>query len=152
MIAEDCVKYVNKEICCNLSVQYHAAKFLVNSEHWSAFQILRLCLRYTLEKDVMMFSNGLELTRNELQAGGFGSLTDTIFNFAASLKRMDVDESEFSILSAICLVSGGELLAWGVRLWRFLGCLKWRHGLSLFYSTNPRIFQFCFSPIHDYFL
>ncbi|XP_064598195.1 LOW QUALITY PROTEIN: retinoic acid receptor gamma-like [Liolophura sinensis] len=68
--------------------------------------ILRLCLRYTLEKDVMMFSNGLELTRNELQAGGFGSLTDTIFNFAASLKRMDVDESEFSILSAICLVSG----------------------------------------------
>nr|QAX24917.1 retinoic acid receptor [Acanthochitona crinita] len=68
--------------------------------------ILRLCLRYTLEKDVMLFSNGLELTRNELQAGGFGSLTDTIFNFAASLKRMDVDESEFAILSAICLISG----------------------------------------------
>jgi hypothetical protein len=45
------------------------------------FQILRLSTRYDVDKDVMCFTGGLTLDRQQLQHGGFGSLTDTIFSF-----------------------------------------------------------------------
>lgn len=58
---------------------------------------------------MMQFSNGLWVNKEQLQQGGFGTLTSTIFNFAQSLKGMDSDETEFALLSAICLISGGIL-------------------------------------------
>lgn len=68
--------------------------------------ILRLCSRYDLDKDVMLFNGGLSLDREQLQKGGFGTLTDTIFRFASSLKVLNIDEMEYAVLSAICLISG----------------------------------------------
>ncbi|CAL1534530.1 unnamed protein product [Lymnaea stagnalis] len=68
--------------------------------------ILRISIRYELDTDTMQFSNGLSLTREQLQRGGFGPLTSTIFSFAASLKRMNCDETEYAMLSSICLISG----------------------------------------------
>ncbi|KAK3082684.1 hypothetical protein FSP39_002535, partial [Pinctada imbricata] len=68
--------------------------------------ILRLCSRYDVDKDLMIFSDGLSLNRQQLHSGGFGTLTDTIFQFASSLKSMDVDEVEYAVLAAICLISG----------------------------------------------
>ncbi|XP_059143564.1 retinoic acid receptor alpha-A-like [Physella acuta] len=68
--------------------------------------ILRISIRYELDSDTMQFSNGLSLTREQLQRGGFGPLTSTIFSFAASLKRMNCDETEYALLSSICLISG----------------------------------------------
>lgn len=56
----------------------------------------------------MVFSGGLCLDKQRLQSGGFGTLTETIFSFAAALKSMDVDETEFAALSAVCLISGGN--------------------------------------------
>lgn len=73
-------------------------------------QILRLCSRYDLDKDVMLFNGGLSLDREQLQKGGFGTLTDTIFRFASSLKVLNIDEMEYAVLSAICLISGGTNL------------------------------------------
>ncbi|KAK0067210.1 retinoic acid receptor alpha-A-like isoform X1, partial [Biomphalaria pfeifferi] len=68
--------------------------------------ILRISIRYDLETDTMQFSNGLSLTREQLKKGGFGPLTSTIFSFAASLKSMSCDETEYALLSSICLISG----------------------------------------------
>ncbi|KAH9494969.1 hypothetical protein Btru_020722 [Bulinus truncatus] len=68
--------------------------------------ILRISIRYDLDTDTMQFSNGLSLTREQLKRGGFGPLTSTIFSFAASLKRMNCDETEYAMLSSICLISG----------------------------------------------
>ncbi len=70
--------------------------------------MLRLGSRYNEEEDIIQFSNGVSLTRDQLEAGGFGSLTDTIFRFSRSLAQMDVDQTEFALLSAICLISGGK--------------------------------------------
>lgn len=67
--------------------------------------ILRLSSRYDVEKDVMCFTGGVTLNRQQLQNGGFGTLTDTIFSFASSLKSMEVDDLEYAALSAVCLVS-----------------------------------------------
>ncbi|RUS77161.1 hypothetical protein EGW08_015068 [Elysia chlorotica] len=68
--------------------------------------ILRFSIRYDPESDTMQFSNGMILSREQLQAGGLGPLTATIFSFAAALKRMDCDETEYAMLSSICLISG----------------------------------------------
>ncbi|XP_035824311.1 retinoic acid receptor gamma [Aplysia californica] len=68
--------------------------------------ILRISIRYEMDTDTMQFPSGLALTREQLQKGGFGPLTSTIFSFAASLKRMDCDETEYAMLSSICLISG----------------------------------------------
>ncbi|CAH1788324.1 unnamed protein product [Owenia fusiformis] len=68
--------------------------------------ILRLSACYQEVEDVVKFSNGLILSREQLKSGGFGMLTDTIFNFAESLRNMTVDSTEFALLAAICLISG----------------------------------------------
>ena len=72
------------------------------------FQILRLSSRYDPEKDAMVFSGGMNVTKEQLQSGGFGSLTDTIFKFARSLKSMEIDDMEYAALCCICLISGGK--------------------------------------------
>lgn len=69
---------------------------------------MRLSARYDADLDSMVFMNGVTLNKDQLQQGGFGNLTGTIFSFAASLKAMSTDETEFAILSAICLISGGK--------------------------------------------
>ena len=73
-------------------------------------QILRLSSRYDMDSDTMVFSGGVKVTHQQLQSAGFGSLTDTIFRFARSLKEMDIDEIELSALCCICLISGGMYL------------------------------------------
>ena len=70
--------------------------------------MLRLSSNYNEDEDKIQFSNGVGLTRDQIEAGGFGTLTDTIFRFSRSLAQMDVDDTEFSLLSAICLISGGN--------------------------------------------
>lgn len=47
------------------------------------------------------------MSRDQLKLSGFGALTETVFNFAKSLKLMNVDETEFAMLGAICITSGG---------------------------------------------
>ena len=60
------------------------------------------------DEETMTFSNGLTLTRKQLEVGGFGALTETIFRFARSLHQMELDNTEYALLSAICLASGGK--------------------------------------------
>nr|XP_057910045.1 retinoic acid receptor beta-like [Doryrhamphus excisus] len=68
--------------------------------------ILRICTRYTPEKDTMTFSDGLTLTRTQIHNAGFGPLTDQVFTFAGQLLPLQMDDTESGLLSAICLVSG----------------------------------------------
>ena len=70
-------------------------------------QILRICTRYTPDKDTMTFSDGLTLTRTQIHNAGFGPLTDHVFTFAGQLLPLEMDDTESGLLSAICLVSGG---------------------------------------------
>ena len=71
-------------------------------------QVLRLGARFDEESETIKFSNGLSLSEKQLDVGGFGTLTKTIFKFAKSLAQMSVDETEFALLAAISLMSGGE--------------------------------------------
>lgn len=56
----------------------------------------------------MVFSGGMKVTRDQLESAGFGTLTDTIFRFARSLREMDIDDTELAALCCICLISGGN--------------------------------------------
>ncbi|XP_061633459.1 retinoic acid receptor beta-like isoform X5 [Phyllopteryx taeniolatus] len=68
--------------------------------------ILRICARYTPDKDTMTFSDGLTLTRTQIHNAGFGPLTDQVFTFAGQMLPLQMDDAESGLLSAICLVSG----------------------------------------------
>ncbi|XP_072181115.1 retinoic acid receptor alpha-like isoform X2 [Diadema setosum] len=67
--------------------------------------ILRICSRFNPDDASVTFTTGLTLTQGQLKSGGFGSLLDIIFQFALSLSRMNIDETEIALLSAICLIS-----------------------------------------------
>lgn len=56
----------------------------------------------------MTFSDGLTLTRTQIHNAGFGPLTDQVFTFAGQLLPLEMDDTESGLLSAICLVSGGN--------------------------------------------
>lgn len=71
-------------------------------------QILRICTRYTPDQDTMTFSDGLTLNRTQMHNAGFGPLTDLVFTFANQLLPIEMDDTETGLLSAICLISGGE--------------------------------------------
>lgn len=56
----------------------------------------------------MTFSDGLTLNRTQMHNAGFGPLTDLVFTFANQLLPIEMDDTETGLLSAICLISGGE--------------------------------------------
>lgn len=85
----------------------------------------------------MTFSDGLTLNRTQMHNAGFGPLTDLVFTFANQLLPIEMDDTETGLLSAICLISGGEIRsqltikAVGPALedrksWRFFTDLIWR--------------------------
>ena len=63
--------------------------------------------RYNELDDTVILSDGITLTQSQLEEGGFGSLTETMFQFSQSLHQMDVDTIEFAMLSAVCLLNNG---------------------------------------------
>ena len=73
------------------------------------FQILRLCSRYDHVDDSFSFSNDLKLSSARLEVGGLGALTMTVCQLAQSLHQLDLDTTEYAILCAMCLLSGGKI-------------------------------------------
>lgn len=58
----------------------------------------------------MTFSDGLTLNRTQMHNAGFGPLTDLVFAFAGQLLPLEMDDTETGLLSAICLICGGEVI------------------------------------------
>lgn len=56
----------------------------------------------------MTFSDGLTLNRTQMHNAGFGPLTDLVFSFANQLLPLEMDDAETGLLSAICLLCGGN--------------------------------------------
>lgn len=56
----------------------------------------------------MTFSDGLTLNRTQMHNAGFGPLTDLVFAFAGQLLPLEMDDTETGLLSAICLICGGN--------------------------------------------
>ncbi|XP_076454474.1 retinoic acid receptor alpha-like isoform X2 [Babylonia areolata] len=68
--------------------------------------ILRICERYSVERDMVHFADGTWLRQEEVEQGGFGPLTSTIFSLARSLHGLRCDQTEFAMLAGVCLISG----------------------------------------------
>ncbi len=76
---------------------------------FNSIQILRISSRFNPEDRSVTFTSGLTLSSEQLKKGGFGPLLDTIFTFGTALNKIKIDETELSLLSAICLITGGKL-------------------------------------------
>ncbi|XP_033629028.1 retinoic acid receptor beta-like isoform X1 [Asterias rubens] len=68
--------------------------------------ILRISSRFNIDDGSVTFTSGLQLSQDQLKNGGFGGLLETILQFATAITKLKIDETEVSLLSAICLISG----------------------------------------------
>nr|AIB06349.1 retinoic acid receptor [Nucella lapillus] len=68
--------------------------------------ILRICERYSVERDMVHFADGTWLRQEEVEQGGFGPLTAKIFHLARQLHSLRCDQTEFAMLGSVCLISG----------------------------------------------
>ena len=67
-----------------------------------------MCTRYNATRKTILFSNNVNLTEEQLTNGAFGDLAEDIFSFARSMQQLDMDTTEYSLLCAMCLLSGGK--------------------------------------------
>lgn len=80
-------------------------------------------MKYESAEGTLTFSNGVSVNKSEMERGGFGPLAHTIFSFSSSLSDMKVDDSQFALLSAVCLLASGELSAPAFKFISLWACL-----------------------------
>ncbi|XP_077862492.1 retinoic acid receptor beta-like isoform X2 [Saccoglossus kowalevskii] len=68
--------------------------------------VLRISYRFNRDDGSVTFTSGLTLSNKQLKTGGFGTLMDTIGQFAQQISSLNLDDTELALLSAICLISG----------------------------------------------
>lgn len=71
-----------------------------------------MCRRYDQKTDSIVLGNACSswaYTRESYRQAGIGTATDAIFEFANSLAKLKVDTSEFALLTAVTVFSGGFL-------------------------------------------
>ena len=56
----------------------------------------------------MTFTDGLTLNRAQMHNCGLGPITQAVFQFAESLLPLGLDDTEISLLSALCIVCTGK--------------------------------------------
>ncbi len=68
--------------------------------------ILRTARRYDVDSDTVVFANGTPMTRDSMKMGGLDAHVDNMFYFCRKMGLMQVDNAEYALLTAICILSG----------------------------------------------
>ncbi|NP_001161669.1 thyroid hormone receptor [Saccoglossus kowalevskii] len=66
---------------------------------------LRIAQKYDADTKTLLLSNGLKVQKGHLHDGGLGELIEPIFDFATSLARLQLNETEMSLLASVLLVA-----------------------------------------------
>ncbi|XP_070569755.1 thyroid hormone receptor alpha-like isoform X3 [Ptychodera flava] len=67
---------------------------------------LRVAQKYDAESQTLILSTGVKVDKEQLHEGGLGELIEPIFDFAAGLARLQLNETEMALLAAVLLVAG----------------------------------------------
>jgi len=67
---------------------------------------LRVAQKYDPESQMLILSTGVKVDKKQLQEGGLGELIEPIFDFAAGLARLQLNETEMALLAGVLLVAG----------------------------------------------
>jgi len=68
--------------------------------------MLRTARRYDPRTDTVVFGDGTPFTRDSLRFGGLQDYTEEMFEFAQKMAVLEVDNSEYALLTAVCIFSG----------------------------------------------
>jgi len=80
--------------------------------------MLRTARRFDPRSNTVIFGDGTPFNRSSLAFGGLKDYVNCMFDFSVGMSRMAVDNTEYALLTAICIFSG-----WIIRLDYLLGYL-----------------------------
>jgi len=69
----------------------------------SEIMMLRTARRYDPRSDTVVFGDGMPFSRSSMRFGGLQDYVDDMFDFACRMAQLEVDNSEYALLTAICL-------------------------------------------------
>ena len=72
----------------------------------SEIMMLRTARRFDPDTNTVVFGDGQAFSRDIMAVGGLQEYVNLMFNFAASMSQMHVDNTEYALLTAVCLFSG----------------------------------------------
>ena len=68
---------------------------------------LRTACKYNPDAKSIILQNGLSIHRSQLTGDSLSLLIEPIFDLAASLSRLDLDQTEVALLAAVLLMQSG---------------------------------------------
>ena len=68
--------------------------------------MLRTARRFDPDSNSVIFGDGTSFNRDSLALGGLQDYVNYMFDFSAAMSRMAVDNTEYALLTAICIFSG----------------------------------------------
>jgi ecdysone receptor len=67
--------------------------------------MIRTARRYDLQTDTIVFANGMPYTKDNLFVAGLRGYVDSMFKFCRGMGELQVDNAEYAMLTAICILS-----------------------------------------------
>ena len=68
--------------------------------------MFRTARRYDVKSDTIVFADGSPYTKENMRMGGLDDYVDDMFDFCRGMGLMEVDNSEYALLTAISIFSG----------------------------------------------
>ena len=69
---------------------------------------LRIAQKFDPDSQKLILSNGLRVGKSDMDHGVLSELIEPIFDFAVSMSRLQLTETEMALLAAVLLIAGGE--------------------------------------------
>lgn len=69
---------------------------------------LRVAQKFDPDSQKLILSNGLRVGKSDMDHGVLSELIEPIFDFAVSMSRLQLTETEMALLAAVLLIAGGE--------------------------------------------
>lgn len=70
--------------------------------------MLRTARRFDPSQNTVVFGDGTAFNRDDMACGGLQDYANCMFSFAAGMSRLAVDNTEYALLTAICIFSGTD--------------------------------------------
>ena len=82
----------------------------------SEIMMLRSARRYHLPTQSIVFPDGAPYTKEHMRAGGLADFSDLMFDFCHKMGTIYTDNSEYALVTSICLFSGQQhIFAFSIR-------------------------------------
>ena len=71
---------------------------------------LRVAQKFDPDTQKLQLSNGVQVGKSEMDHGILSELIEPIFDFAVSMARLQLTETEMALLAAVLLIAGGRFV------------------------------------------